>query len=92
MQTKLNPNAVALSLGITSAMLYIVCLVFVAVIPIQMMTPFVNNLQHSIDFTGMMTRNITLFGSIIGIIGWFIIAAVTGYIFAFVYNKVSEKF
>lgn len=88
---KLNSSVVALSLGITAAVLYVICLIVVAIIPLNMMTPFVNNLQHSIDFTGMMAKNITFAGSIIGIVGWFLIAAATGYIFAFAYNTLTEK-
>ncbi|MBI2653702.1 hypothetical protein HYX02_02715 [Candidatus Woesearchaeota archaeon] len=88
---KLNPNKVALSLGITAVVLYIICLILVTIFPLQMMAPFVNNLIHSVDFTGMMTKNITLNGSIVGIVAWFIIAAVTGYIFAFVYNQIEGK-
>ena len=88
---RLNPNKVALSLGITAVVLSIVCLILLAIFPIQMMAPFVNNLIHSVDFTGMMTKNITFSGSIVGIIAWFIIAAVTGYIFAFAYNWIEGK-
>ena len=88
---KLNQNVVALSLGITSIVLYIICLILVAIFPVQMMAPLVNNLIHSVDFTGMMTKNITFSGSIVGIIAWFIIAAVTGYIFAFAYNWIEGK-
>jgi len=88
---KLNQNVVALSLGLTSVVLYILCLIVVAITPLGMMGPFVNNLQHSIDFNGMMTKNITFAGSIIGIIGWFVISALTGYIFAFVYNWTAGR-
>ena len=88
---KLKPNVVALSLGLTSAILYAVCLVIVAIVPVGMMGTFVNNLQHSMDFTGMMTKSISFAGSVIGIIAWFLIAAVSGYLFAVVYNWASEK-
>lgn len=88
---KLKPNVVALSLGITSAILYVLCLIAVAITPLSMMTPFVNYLQHSIDFTGMMTKSITFAGSIVGIIGWFVISALAGYIFAFAYNWTAER-
>lgn len=88
---KLNANIVALSLGITSTVLYILCLIAVAITPVQTMTSFVNNLQHSIDFSGIIVKDITFVGSIIGIVGWFIIAAVTGYIFAIAYNWIGEK-
>ena len=87
---KLKPNVVALSLGVTAVILYVLCLVLVAILPLGMIAPFMNNLVHSVDFRGMMTNNITFAGSIIGIIAWFLIAAVTGYIFASVYNKIGE--
>ena len=89
---KLKPNVVALSLGVTAVILYVLCLVLVAILPLGMIAPFMNNLVHSVDFRGMMTDNITFAGSIIGIIAWFLIAAVTGYIFALVYNWAAEKF
>ncbi|MBI2656116.1 hypothetical protein HYX03_00065 [Candidatus Woesearchaeota archaeon] len=89
---KVNPNVVALSLGITASILYVICLIAVAILPIQTMVPLVNNLIHSVDFTGMMTKNISFAGSIIGVLAWFLIAMATGYIYAFVYNWVGEKF
>ena len=88
---KLNQNVVALSLGVTSAILYILCLIVIAITPVPAVVSLVNSLQHSIDFSGIATKDITFLGSIIGIIGWFIIAAVTGYIFAFVYNWIIKK-
>lgn len=88
---KLKPNIVALSLGITSVVLYVICLVLVAITPAGALVPFMNSLIHSVDFSSMMTKSITLTGSVVGIIAWFVIAAITGYIFAFVYNWVLEK-
>lgn len=88
---KLNPNVVALSLGVTSAILYILCLILIAITPVPAVVSLVNSLQHSIDFSSIATKNITFLGSIIGIIAWFIIAAVNGYIFAFVYNQIIKK-
>ncbi|GEM_PF-1793774 len=88
---KLKPNIVGLSLGITSAVLYILCLMLVWITPVSMMTPFVNNLFHSMDFTGMMAKSITISGSIIGIAAWFFISWAAGFIFALVYNGISEK-
>ncbi|MBI2558698.1 hypothetical protein HYW20_05220 [Candidatus Woesearchaeota archaeon] len=89
---KLNGNIVALSLGITAIVLYVICLAIVAFIPIPLVVSFVNALQHSIDVSGIVVKNISLAGAVTGVIGWFVIAAATGYIFAFVYNKVAEKF
>ena len=88
---KLNPNVVALSLGLTTTILYIVCLVLVAITPVPIVINVVNALQHSIDISSLATKNITLVNLVIGIIGWFVIATVTGYIFAFLYNQLGEK-
>ncbi|MBI2650984.1 hypothetical protein HYX01_00765 [Candidatus Woesearchaeota archaeon] len=89
---KLNPNLVALSMGVASAILYILCLIVVAITPIPAVVSAVNALQHSIDVSGIVVRSISLANSIIGIIGWFVIAAVTGYVFAFTYNLLAKSF
>ena len=89
---KLNPNVVALSFGVTTTVLYIICLALVAITPVPLVVSFVNSLQHSIDVSGIVTKSTSFSGAIIGIVGWFIIAAATGYIFAFLYNWIGEKF
>lgn len=88
---KLKPAIVALSLGITAVALYILCLVFIAVLPLQAIISFTNNLVHGIDVSSIAAKNITLAGSIAGIIGVFFIGAAAGYIFAFVYNWAGKK-
>lgn len=89
---KINANVAALSLGFTTTVLYIICLVIVAITPIPVVASFVNSLQHSIDVSGIVTKGISVTGIIIGIVGWFIIAAATGYIFTFIYNWIGSKF
>lgn len=88
---KLNANVVALSLGFTTAVLYILCLGIVAVTPIPFLASFVNALQHSIDVSGLISRNFSFIGAMIGIVGWFVIAAATGYIFSLLYNFFIQK-
>lgn len=88
---KLNPNAVALTTGITASIISILCLIFVAIFPLPTVVYVANNLVHSVDFSSIATKNITLTGSLMGVILWFIIAAVTGYIFAFMYNWIGER-
>ena len=89
---KLNPNAVALTTGITASIISIVCLTFVAIFPLSTVVYVANNLVHSLDFSSIATKNITVTGSLMGIILWFIIATAAGYIFALVYNWIGEKF
>lgn len=88
---KLNPNVVALSLGATTTVLYIVCLALVYITPIPVVVSFVNALQHSLDVSSIVTKSFSFGSAVIGIVGWFIIAAATGYIFSFLYNWIGEK-
>lgn len=88
---KLNTNVVALSLGITTSIVYIVCLFFIAIFPLQAIITISNSLVHGIDISSIATKRITFVGSVIGLIASFLTAAVTGYIFAFVYNWIVEK-
>ncbi len=89
---KLNPNIAALSLGITAAAADLVCLIFIAAFPLNAVIKASNALIHGIDVSGIATKNISLAQAISGIFGWFAIAAVSGYIFAFAYNWLAEKF
>ena len=88
---KLNSHVAALSLGFTTTVLYAVCLAIIAITPVPVIVSFVNSLQYGIDVSGIVTRNYSISGILIGIIGWFIIAAVTGYIFSFIYNWIGNK-
>ena len=88
---KLNPNVVALTTGITASIISIACLIFVAIFPLPTVVYVANNLVHSIDFSSIATKSITLTGSVMGVILWFIIATAAGYIFAFMYNWIGEK-
>ncbi len=89
---KINQNQVALSLGITASILYAGCLAIVAIIPVPAMVSFVNALQHSIDVSSITTKSISFSGAAIGIAGWFVIAAASGYIFSRAYNLIGDKF
>ena len=88
---KLNPNVVALTTGITTSIISVLCLIFVLIFPLSTVVYVANNLVHSIDFSSIATNSITLTGSVMGVILWFIIATAAGYIFAFMYNWVGEK-
>lgn len=89
---KLNANFVALSLGITISIVYIVCLIFVAIFPLQTIITFGNYFVHGIDISSIATKNITISSSIIGLVLVFLSSAVSGYIFAFVYNWLIDRF
>ncbi|MBI3027356.1 hypothetical protein HYY70_04530 [Candidatus Woesearchaeota archaeon] len=89
---KLNSHAVALSLGLTTTVLYLICLVLTAITPLPVLVVVVNSFQHSLDLSSVMSKSTTLASIAIGIVGWFITAAFIGYIFTFLYNKLGQKF
>ncbi len=88
---KLNQNAVALAVGITTALVYIVCLIFVAVFPLETIITIGNYFVHGIDLSSIAAKNITLAKSIIGLLIVSISSAIVGYIFALTYNWLEEK-
>ena len=89
---KLNANVVALTTGITASIISVVCLIFISISPLPTVVYVANNLVHSLDFSSIATKSITLAGLVMGVILWFIIATAAGYIFAIVYNWIGEKF
>lgn len=89
---KLNPNVVALSLGFTAVIVYSVCLILVALLPLETIVTFTNYLVHGIDFSNIAVKNITTIGAVIGLIEAFIMAWIIGYIFASVYNWCTGRF
>ena len=88
---KLNTKVVALSAGIASAIVDIICLILIAVLPFDAMIKGTNALMHGIDISSIAVKKIAFAASIGGIIGWFVFGALIGYIFAVVYNLIIEK-
>ena len=89
---KLNKNVVALSVGITTALVYLVCLAFVVIFPLQTIVTVSNYFVHGIDISSIATKNMTLAKSILGLVAVSLSSAVVGYIFALIYNWLGEKF
>ncbi|MBS3101104.1 hypothetical protein J4204_03145 [Candidatus Woesearchaeota archaeon] len=88
---KLNQNAIALAVGITTALVYAVCLIFVAIFPLETVVAIGNYFVHGIDISSIAAKNITLAKSIIGLVIVSLSSAITGYIFALTYNWIAEK-
>ena len=87
----INPNAAALAGGIAVDAISILCLIFVAIAPIGTVASVANSLFHGLDVSSIAVKNISLGSSILGLIILFLLGAITGYIFAFAYNKISKK-
>ena len=83
---RLNQNAIALSVGITAALVYLACLIFVAIFPLQTVIAVGNLFVHGLDISSISTKSITITKSIIGLIVVSLSSAVTGYAFALLYN------
>lgn len=87
----INPTAAALASGVTIDVISIICLIFVAIAPIGTVASVSNSLFHGLDLSSIAVKNISLGISIFGLIILFLLGAVSGYIFALAYNKLSEK-
>ncbi|MBI2546407.1 hypothetical protein HYV81_04460 [Candidatus Woesearchaeota archaeon] len=83
---RLNPNVAAVALGTTAAGISLLCAVLVAVFPLGATVRVANMLFHSVDIGSIAVKNLSVIGIAAGMIVWFIVAAITGYLFAFIYN------
>ncbi|MBI2100981.1 hypothetical protein HYT53_00025 [Candidatus Woesearchaeota archaeon] len=88
---KLNQSAIGLAVGITTALVYAICLIFVAVFPLETVIAIGNYFVHGIDISSIAAKNITLAKSVIGLVVVSISSAITGYVFALIYNWIGEK-
>ncbi len=88
---KLKPKIVALAVAITTALVYLVCLIFVAIFPIETIVTFGNYFVHGMDISSIAAKDIKLSDSIIGFVIVTLSAYIVGYIFALVYNWLGQK-
>ncbi len=88
---KLNQKAVALALAAVSGSLSLICVIFIKLVPAQTMNFFgwlihINKLAELIG-----PREVTLGGTVAGIVAFSIAAYILGWLFAVLYNKFAEK-
>ena len=88
---QLKPNVVGLSVAIVTALVYLVCLAFVAIFPLETVATFGNYFVHGIDLSSIAAKDIKLSDSIIGFVIVTLSAYIAGYIFALVYNWLGQK-
>ena len=89
MSDKLNPKVVSLSLVSISVVVSLVCAFLIAIIPGATLK-FFGSIFHGIDMTKIATP-ITLSGVLVGLIAIVIVAFVTGWLFAIIYNYLLNK-
>ena len=88
MADKLNAKRVALSLAVVSAVLYIVCVLLIAVAPDFTINLF-SNLFHGIDITQIANTSISFGSTLLGLIEIIIYTLIAGWLFAWMYNKLK---
>ncbi|MBI2135848.1 hypothetical protein HYU06_02140 [Candidatus Woesearchaeota archaeon] len=88
--SRLNPNRVGLSLGISGAAISAICGILVLLFP-NAMVNLANYIFHGLDVTKIASKVITLRNFVFGIIAVFVWAYLTGYIFVIAYNKLSQR-
>lgn len=85
----LNPKVVSFSLAGVSAILSLACALLLAVGG-ETMLKFFGSIFHGIDLAKIET-NVTVSGVVTGLIAIVIVALVTGWLFAVVYNYLLNK-
>ena len=84
---KLDENAFAIASGSTAGVLWIICSLIVIMLP-GPMSQMGSHMTHG-DMSAM-TWSLSLPGVILGLIGWVVFAALTGWLFAFFYNRFTS--
>lgn len=90
MQT-LNVPRFSLAFGVAAALLYVGCVVFMAVLGRESTVTFFNSLLHGLDVRLIIRMDVPLRDTIIGIIETFILGWVFGAIIGVVYNLGTER-
>ena len=88
---ELNKKVVGLTLGFTSAIVYVICAVWYAIAP-KSLIGYGNYLFHGIDLTSIATKTVTFSSAIIGLVVIFVSGYLIGTLFAALFNYFSEKY
>ncbi|TNE40714.1 MAG: hypothetical protein EP347_03125 [Alphaproteobacteria bacterium] len=84
---KLDPNALALSSGVTALVLWFICSVFVFLAPGPMMN-MTGSMMHA--DVSHMSWQLNASGFFIGLILWTALSALTGWLVATFYNRFAK--
>lgn len=86
----LNVQRFSLAFGVASALLYVGCAVFMAILGKQSTIVFFNSLLHGLDVRLIIRMDVPFQDTIIGIIETFILGWVFGAVIGVVYNFGTE--
>lgn len=87
----LNVQRFSLAFGVASALLYMGCVVFMALLGKQNTVVFFNSLLHGLDVRLIIRMDVPFQDTVIGIIESFILGWVFGAIIGVVYNLGAEE-
>ena len=87
----LNVQRFSLAFGVASALLYLGCVVFMAILGKQTTIIFFNSLLHGLDVRLIIRMDVPFQDTIIGIIETFILGWLFGVVISVVYNWGTEK-
>ena len=90
MDKGLNPKAAAFSLAIISGIIYLLCVIFFAIVP-QGTLNFFRYIFHGIDIIKIAGTTISLSSTAIGFVEIIIFSLICGWLFATVYNYLLNK-
>ncbi len=79
----------ALASGITGAIVYISCIIFMSVLPKETLIKLANLIFHGIDFSKIIRMDIPVREILIGVVASFFLWGVIGYLLAFIYKKLN---
>lgn len=87
---KHNPVATANAVGVTTAIVFVLCRVLVGLFPDFSFT-IAQSWFHGIQLTKLESWNLTFSGFILGLVSSTITAWIIGYIFAKIYNSFVKR-
>ena len=87
----LNVQRFSFAFGVASALFYVGCVVFMAVLGKQSTITFFNSLMHGLDVRLIIRMDVPFQDTIIGIIETFILGWVFGAVIGLVYNLGREE-
>ena len=88
---KLKPKVMALSFGIVGGLISLVCLLFVALSPLELVIRVSNSFMHGIDVSSIAAKDTGFADSVLGFVIVVLGSMAVGYIFAVLYNWLNER-
>lgn len=87
----LNAQKIGFATGITSCAIYLGCFLVMLVIGKEGLVKLSNLLFHGMDFSNIIRMDVPLSETVLGLLLSFLFWGISGYIFAFIYNKLVSK-